>query len=289
MMTNPMGHSFVSYRRSRLQEIQALVNHLRDLGVPTWQDIRNLDEEPTEEAIRSVLADSDIANAIMWLTPEVESSSMIRRVEGPLILERHSRGDGFFVVPVAAGGLDYDGAAAVVDGDIGIRDLSRWNIRRLASDPASEADVRGVAARVMSRRLSAVHEFLPTGEKFRIVLNTRTGYHPNPQPALLIDWTHRFDGRVAAAEAWRENLLPALSEISAQIKTIAPGREILASGLLSIPAATALGYCFMAPQRVSISWEQYMPDGSTQGWSLLDAPEESGFQVYAEAGGCGSG
>ena len=156
-MTIPTGLSFVSYRRSRLDEVRLLIELQHDLGVPTWQDVRNLDEEPTEEAIRSVLYDPEIANAVIWLTPEVKSSDMIRRVEAPLILERRDREDGFFVVPVAAGGLDYDGAAAALEGNIGIHDLRGWNIRKLSSDPASEMDIRSVAARVLSRCLEAAH------------------------------------------------------------------------------------------------------------------------------------
>ena len=107
MMTDPTGRSFLSYRRSRLSEAQTLIAYQHDIGIPTWQDIENLDEEPTEDAIRSVLSDSNTANAVMWLTPDVAESSMIRRVEAPLILNRHNRGDEFFVVPVAAGGLSY--------------------------------------------------------------------------------------------------------------------------------------------------------------------------------------
>jgi hypothetical protein len=51
---------------------------------------------------------------VVWLTPEVETSDVIRRVELPLILRRARDRDAFFVNPVAAGGLDYGAAAAIV-------------------------------------------------------------------------------------------------------------------------------------------------------------------------------
>ena len=283
-MTNPAGRSFLSYRRSRLEEARLLIQRQHDLGVPTWQDLKDLDEEPTEDAIRNVLSDPDTANAVMWLTPEVECSSMIRRVEAPKILRRHSRGDGFFVVSVAAGGLDYDGAAAVVEGDIGIQDLRRWNIRKVRSDIASEEEIHAVASRVLSRRLSTIHQSLPPGEKLTLVLNTRKKFNPGRLPSLLIDWTDRFDGRIASSGTWRNYLIPALREVSAQVQAKAPERSILASGLLSIPAATALGYSFMVTQRVAISWEQFTPRGETQVWGLVDAQEDSGFQVNTQAG-----
>ena len=286
-MTNPSGRSFLSYRRTRLEEARLLIQRQHDLGIPTWQDIRDLDEEPTEDALRRVLADPDTANAVLWLTPEVQCSNMIRRVEAPLILRRHSDDDGFFVVPVAAGGLDYDGAAAVVAGEIGMQDLREWNIRRIRSDVtdvAFEQEVNVIASRILSRRLSAIHRNLPQEDRLNLVLNTRQAYVPGQLPSLLMDWTGQFEGRVASAEVWRLYLMPALEEVSARVQTNAPGRSILASGLLSIPAATALGYNFMATKGVSISWEQVIPSGGRQEWSLADPPEESGFQVSAYSG-----
>ena len=283
-MTDPTGLSFLSYRRSRIQEARSLIERQHDLGIPTWQDVQDLDEVPTEDAIRSVLADRETANAVMWLTPDVADSNMIRRVEVPAILDRHGRGAPFFVVPVAAGGLGYEGAAAVVEGDIGTEDLYRWNVLKVSSDPATAQDINTVASRVLARRLEALHLSLPEEEKLDLVLNTRSRFNPGRQPALLLDWTHRFDDRLATASAWNEHLLSALSMVSSQIQESVPGRAIQASGLLSIPAATALGYYLMAPRRMDISWEQHIPSGSTQVWSLRAEREDSGFQATNRAG-----
>ena len=254
-MTKPTGLSFLSYRRSRIHEARALIERQHDLGIPTWQDVGDLDEEPTEDAIRAVLADPETANAVMWLTPDVVDSAMIRKVEAPAILHRHRRADSFFVVPVAAGGLDYDGAAEVVEGNIGVEDLSRWNLRKITSDPATEQDINRIASRVLWRRLEAVHDTLPPEASLALILNTRSQYPAVQHPALLLDWTRRFDGRVASDQTWHSHLLPALNEVSEQVRIIAPGRAILASGLPSIPAATALGYHFMAPMQVDIAWQ----------------------------------
>ena len=286
-MTNPAGFSFISYRRSRIQEVRSLIERLHDLGIPTWQDMRDLDEEPTEDTIRSVLTDPETANAVMWLTPEVADSNMIRRVEAPAILYRHGRGAPFFVVPVAAGGLDYKGAAAVVQGDIGMEDLYRWNILKISSNPAMEQDINRVSSRVLTRRLKALNQYLPTNKKLDLVLNTRSRFHPDQRPALLLDWTHRFNDRLATASTWSERLLPTLHEVSDQIQESAPGRAIQASGLISIPAATALGYYFMMPRRINISWEQHTPSGSTQVWSLRAERKDSGFQATCQAGDVG--
>ena len=99
MTTDLTGRSFLSYRRSRVDEAKLFINAQHELGIPTWQDIRNLDEEPTEEAIRGVLNDPSTANAVIWLTPDVAESPMIQKVEAPIILERYQHTDGFFVVP----------------------------------------------------------------------------------------------------------------------------------------------------------------------------------------------
>jgi len=99
-MTDPTGRSFLSYRRSRLDEAKLLIQSQHDVGIPTWQDIRNLDEEPTEKAIRGILNNEFTANAILWITPDVAQSPMIQKVEAPAIFRRYQQDDDFFVIPV---------------------------------------------------------------------------------------------------------------------------------------------------------------------------------------------
>ena len=81
--TNPFGYCFVSYRRTRLAEVGALVRALHELGVPTWQDLHDLDERPLEATLRSVLADPNIASGVLWITPEVAHSAIITDIEVP--------------------------------------------------------------------------------------------------------------------------------------------------------------------------------------------------------------
>src|ERR1700735_5129040 len=76
-MTDPAGRCFVSYRRHRAAEARLLVQALHDVGVPTWQDIENLDAEPTEDELGQVLADPSTASALVWITPEVTDSPVI--------------------------------------------------------------------------------------------------------------------------------------------------------------------------------------------------------------------
>ena len=130
-MTDPTGRSFISYRRSRIAEAALLITAQRARGIPTWQDVTNLGAVPTEAAIRAVLVDPTTADALLWLTPEVESSTVIREVEVPLIAKRVARQDGFFAVTAAAGGLDYDSAALAA----GNPDVAYWNCVRRSTIP----------------------------------------------------------------------------------------------------------------------------------------------------------
>ena len=73
-MTKPTGVSFISYRRSRLDEAELLINAQHDHGIPTWQDITDLPTGPTVPGLRKVLADPNTANALLWVTPDVADS-----------------------------------------------------------------------------------------------------------------------------------------------------------------------------------------------------------------------
>ena len=280
MPTVPTGLSFISYRRSRISEGERLVASLRERGIPTWRDVDDLNTEPTERELRRVLDAANTANAILWITPETAESAMIKEVEAPVAITRHRRNDGFFIVPVAAGGLDYPEAAAALNTGHSFVDIGSWNIIKLQSDPADDADLRKVANQVLKQRLEVINYWLPPDAPIRITLNTRQAVERTDESALSIDWSHRFGGmqnRTATAADWQNRLLPALADIRNAIRHNVPGRSILASGQLALPAATALGNCFMATAGMYLAWEQRMRDSGSQVWSLSAPREESGF------------
>jgi hypothetical protein len=47
-MTDATGRSFLSYRRTRVEEARLLIEAQHDVGIPTWQDLSDLDEGHTE-------------------------------------------------------------------------------------------------------------------------------------------------------------------------------------------------------------------------------------------------
>lgn len=272
--TDPTGRSFVSYRRSRLEEVHRLVQAQHEIGIPTWQDIADLDEVQTEPELRRVLTDPTTANAVLWLTPDVANSATIRNVEAPLIVGRERRSDGFFFVPVAAGGLRHDSAAALVNDQLGVHDLSTWSFRQVQHDPATSEEIRGLAARVLARRLAAVHRLHPVDAPLRLRLTTWQRNTPEPGWAALVDWSHRFQRRHAETGAWDTVLIPALSTLRETLRARAPGRLVEASGSCSITSGLALGHTFPSLDQIRLSWRQTAPGYPDQIWTL-EAPHES--------------
>lgn len=286
-MTDPTGLSFLSYRRTRSKEAQLLVGAQNDLGIPTWHDLGNLGEGPTEAQLRAALDDPVIANGVLWLTPDVADSDVIRRVEIPALIRRVDARDAFFVVPVAAGGLGYAEAAEVAQVS-GIHDLANWNLSKVDADPIAAGDANQVALRVLYARLAAIHRTLPASQSLSILYHTRARAPFAPGNTLVVDWTRRFHEREASSETWDQLLLPALSAIVNAIGVHAPGRSVSASGLASLPAGLALGSAFLAPRGIHLEWSQRMPSGEFQTWSLNAQPEPSGFRseiIWGSASG----
>jgi hypothetical protein len=274
--TDPTGRSFVSYRRVSKNDVGMLVSCQNENGVPTWQDVRNLGDGPTEDQIAAVLLDASTANAVLWLTPEVANSSFIKKVEVPHIVTRYDAGDGFFVTTVAAGGLTYNVAAEIIRGHAGIHDVSKWNIHR-AGEPMGLTDALVVTRQILKSRIQAINRSAPPDNALRIRLHVR-----QPAPfqlgyALSLDWSHAFEGRHAEASVWNERLLPALEAVVATTEQAAPGRRIIASGFPTISAAVALGATCLAPRQVDIAWLQFTTGSGEQEWSLKASTEPSHF------------
>src|SRR5437016_3485434 len=126
-----------------------------------------------EEQLRRVLADPSTANAIIWITPDVSTSAVIRKIEVPAILARRQQDALFFVIPVAAGGLDYKAAAEAVDQQISIQDLEYWNLSKVVGNPIDATQALELGKRVLQRRIDTLHRSIPKGVPIRLALNTR--------------------------------------------------------------------------------------------------------------------
>jgi len=278
-MTDPTGRSFLSYKRSRRNEAALLIQAQRDHGIPTWQDVYNLGSVPTEDELRRVLADPTTASAVLFITPEVEHSAVIREVEVPKIVQRAVARDHFFVVPVAAGGLDFAQAADATSNHLSAQNLANWNMHKVSAAVVTPDHAADIAGRALAQRIEAIHRHLPEGRALRVGLFARRPPPFEPGTALALDWSARFADKEAKPETWRDTLLPALERIAKTIRQHAPGRALEAFGLPTLPAAAALGCAFLSTSGLRTSWRQIAPGRDDQLWSLTQPRGDSGFKA----------
>lgn len=275
--TEPTGRSFLSYRRSRHAEAALLIAAQQEHGIPTWQDVRNLDCVPAEDEIRRVLADPTTASAVMLITPEVEESKIIRNVEIPKIIQRAEAQDGFFVVPVAAGGLSYEDAAQITSNHLSAQNLSDWNLVKVPNISLMTTHVIQVIRRILTHRIQSIHCDLPEGAPLRMGMFVRRAPAFEIGNALTLDWSSRFLGKEASAEDWNNVLIPALSRVVDTITRHASARRIEAFGFPTLPAAVALGASCLSTSGIQLAWQQFRPGHPDQLWSIEAQSEESGF------------
>jgi SMODS-associated and fused to various effectors sensor domain len=278
-MTDSTGRSFLSYKRSRKDEAALLIQAQHDHGIPTWQDVANLGSVPTEDELRRVLAEPTTASAVLFITPEVGSSPIISNVEVPKIIQRAEARDGFFVVPIAAGDLDYAKAAEVTSNHLSAQNLSDWNMHKAPGAEISPGHAAEIANRVLVQRLAAIHRHLPQNQPLRVGLFVRRAPAFQPGTALALDWSARFSGKEATADLWQHTLLPAVDRIAKVIRQHAPGRAVEAFGLPTLPAAVAFGCAFLSTSGLSAAWRQIAPGRDDQIWTRAAAREDSGFKA----------
>lgn len=280
-MTEPTGRCFISYRRENAAGVAPLVAALHDVGVPVWQDLNNLGEAHTATELRAVLGDPSTACAVLWITPQVEQSSVIREIEAPEIHRRAEAGDGFFFLPVAAGGLSYREAARVLGPRFGAHDLDERNVARQPKETLTSQEALGLAGRVLRSRLAAIHSHLPAGEPLLLRLDTRQLSPFVLGTALSLDWSARFPKRRASASSWGRSLLPALRTVVSSVRQQAPARSLVVEGLAELPALIAFGTCAPAAGGLTVAWRQHT-EGVHQLWSLAVDREQSGFRSRVE-------
>jgi len=280
-MTDPTGICFLSYKRERSAEARLLIEALRNHGIPTWQDVSDLGSGITEAEITTVLADPSTSSSVMLVTPEVAASDVIRKVEAPRIIRRVLDGDGFYVVPVAAGGMGYGGIGSALGPGIGSADMSAFNVLKSDDDPFDASFASTVARRALSDRLAAIIGSAAAGDPLTLQVSTRA---PLPKAAgmtLRADLRHRFVGRHADAAAWSDHIIPAFSAMAHDLASRAAGRSLEISGFPALPVAVALGAAFPSFWPVKASWLQDMGrfGGGSQRWGLDVPMSPCGFRT----------
>ena len=154
---------------------------------------------PTEDELRRVLDDPTTASAVLFITPEVENSAVIREVEVPKIVRRAEQRDGFFVVPLAAGGLDFAKAAEVTSNHLSAQNLADWNMHKVPAAVISPDHAAEIANRALIQRIAADPPPSSAGPAASLGLFVRKPPPFEPGTALALDWSARFADKEADA------------------------------------------------------------------------------------------
>ena len=96
---------------------------------------------------------------------------------------------------------------------------------------------------------------------------------------MTLNWFPRFTEKEASPQVWRDTLLPSLSRVADAIRQHAPGREVEAFGIPTLPAALAMGCAFLSTSGIKLSWRQLTTGRPDQLWTLFAAREDSGFKL----------
>lgn len=272
-MADPRGPVFVSYRRRRLQETDALIRALHDRGLPTWRDVDNLLNEPTEAAIRATLNDEKTSGAILWLTPDVRDSAIIKDVEVPEAVHRHRRDDGFWLIVVLADGLDYGDVTDLFADSLGLEDLTTWNLTKVTGPWAPASEISQVAADALRRRISRVS----TQDSPRLVelsVHAKGTMSRAATDTVTADWTRYFSMGVPNRAAW-DAMSEAAHDVASALKQLTPATTALQlGGTPSVPAAMLLGSTYSTRDGRSPAWLQRQPSGDTAvPWRMSDSPD----------------
>src|SRR5439155_4488570 len=102
------------------------------------------------------------------------------------------------------------------------------------------------------------------GQPLRVGLYVRRRPPFQSGTALALDWSARFTDKEATLDTWRDTLLPALERIAKAVRQHAPGREVEAFGLPTLPAAAAFGCAFLSTSGLRASWRQIAPGRDAQ-------------------------
>jgi SMODS-associated and fused to various effectors sensor domain len=285
---NPFGRYFISYRRSRADEVAVVRRALRERGIPTWLDTTDLSLEATPEELQYIIRHPDTTGAIIVVSPEVETSLTIRELEVPeIVRQRQLYGRSFLIAQILTGGLRYSDVTRIYGQQLALDHLAAWNAEKAgdsqgerSADSIQEPDAARFADSVLRTRLHQIADRTQADEPIRIALNTRVAASFDGRSAITMDWSEWLAERLCATDVWNERLLPALHSVSNAVRMELSARPLIASGLLAIPAAIALGSTFSVTSGLDLRWSQYTV-GDVSEWSLRVPPQHTELTVEA--------
>lgn len=288
--TDATGKCFVSYRRSHADDVQLIIEAMLDIGVPPWQDRRDLTSQPLAPALEAALKASDTAGCLVWISEDTAESAPILDLEAPLVIQRVRNDAEFFAELWLADGLSYERGKQLWRPSGVVEDVSAsWHLERAATEERAleggghgrrinHAEAMRVASRLLERRLDRLNRRLAPGEPIRLLFNAHAGAGDAFRQGfgIQLNWSRHFTTRFAAPQVWTDRLLPALAAVLRALKAKAPDRAIVAEGFATLASCLALGRCFREVAGIPVSWTQ---KPSNAAWKLSDAEESSGFRA----------
>ena len=241
-MTDVTGSMFISYRRSPArsagdEEARLVRDALRDRGVPTWRDLDDLKPIPTEDDLIATLGSGEVAGAVLLVSPETETSHVVRVVEAPAILDRFQQRDGFFLQPVLIN-LDYNDVDRVLDRPGAFQAVRHFDINRIEKESLDADDARQIAKSVLKQRISAFRARDPKKE-FSVGLYSRRS--PSAEGLTLChDVTPYFTDRDASPMAYA-NIEAALFDAASALAATGNRIPIVARGNAALPLGVLFG------------------------------------------------
>ena len=282
-MTNPTGRVFISYRRSPARpagndEATLVCDSLRRAGVPIWRDLDDLAYEPTEEALVATLEDPSLSGAVLLISPEVETSPIVRHVEAVRIFRRYRASDGFWILPVLID-LDYGEADVALGSPTGFQHLGNWNMYKIESEMIGALDARAIAQRAVKARLQAIRERSEDGPLSIGVFARRP---PAAPCSLLHDFSAQFDGRNVDDGAYGVSRRPSSTvraKSSRHSKSPTRGRR---RG--SAAARVLVGAVYSPRAGLKLSWSQFVEEQEQQQWSFALPASEMAMDARVTMG-----
>jgi hypothetical protein len=275
---------FISYRRQNAGDVRTITRALHHRGVVTWLDTDDLASEQTEDEIRRSITSDETGGAVLFITWETRGSPIILEVEIPELLARKRRDPNFYLVPVLGAGVTYGDVAGILGNRFGADDLARWNLMRpCEADAFLPEHARQVAKRVLALSLEQSRAGVPAAATYRLRLNSRRRPGFDVSALLSLNWSDRFPVHCADAETWKDELIPALSDVYEAVSQQLPNCRLVGDGLLGMPAAVALGRTFASPKQIRLDWAQSRSDREVTIWSLASDDREIGCAVSIES------
>ena len=278
-MTDPKGRVFISYRRSPARpsgdaEAELVRDALRRVGVPTWRDLDDLSHEPTEDALIAAIEDPSLAGAVLLITPEVNTSDTVRKIEAVRIFRRYSAKNGFWVLPVLVD-VDYDEANDILGSPAGFQDVNFWNIKRVAAKTLGSSDAFEIAQAAVKMRLTAIQNLEPGGPFSISIFGRRP---PGISTGLVHDFSDDFHGREVVDGAY-SMFEEYLKTSATQVLEAFPSARLIGEGVVPLPLGALVGAIYSPRAGFKLDWSQFVEGHDRQRWSFELSAEKLDLNI----------